>query len=190
LDHLELRIDEDVPGRDRAEALVREQAAKLERHTDNVTSCHVAIERPHAHPQSGSDYRVRVEVRLAGQRPFTVRREPGDGEIHDDLSVAIHDAFASADRKARELHRQQQDHRPSAGQQQVGVVRDVEDDFATLLTPDGRQVFVPLVVSGGDAALEPGMAVAFQDAGHRDGQSWGDQLSVLDARTEPPFGEE
>jgi len=105
MDHLEIRID-GVTDRDWVESLVREQAAKIERHTPFVTSCHVAVERPNAHPSNGSSYRVRVEVRLAGADPFVVRREPGDGSIDDHVRKVIVDAFSAADRKAREMSRQ------------------------------------------------------------------------------------
>jgi hypothetical protein len=104
MDHVELRLD-DVPDRRSVEELVRSQVDKLERHCDHITSCLVAIERPNARVRSGSDYRVRIELRVAGLDPFVVRREQGEGAVSSDLATVIRDAFHAADHHMIEASR-------------------------------------------------------------------------------------
>ena len=177
MDHLELRIA-DVPDRDWVEAMVREQVAKLERHTPNITSCHVAVERPNAHPTSGAWYRVRIEVRLAGADPFVVRREPGDGEITDDVSKTVHDAFAAADRKAREMVRQMRgDVKQHPAQEMAGIVTELHPDYGLLYSADGRKIYFHAhsVIDFPFEHLREGMGVTFVE---EDGEE-GPQASTL-----------
>lgn len=183
MDHLELRIA-GVPDRDWVERIVREQVDKLERHTPNITSCHVAIERPNAHPTSGAWYRARIEVRLAGADPFVVRREPGDGEVTDDVSKIVHDAFAAADRKARELVRQMRDDvKQHPNQEMAGIVTELHPDYGLLYSADGRKIYFHAhsVVGFPFESLREGMGVAFTEEGGDEGPQ-ASTLRVVDRR--------
>lgn len=183
MDHLELRVA-DVPDRAWVEELVREQVDKLERHTNSITSCHVAIERPNAHPTSGATYRARVEVRLAGADPFVVRREPGDGEITDDLSKIIHDVFAAADRKARELVRQMRgDVKQHPAQEMAGIVTELHPDYGLLYSADGRKIYFHAhsVHDFPFERLREGMGVAFTEEEGDEGPQ-ASTLRVVDGR--------
>jgi len=183
MDHLELRIA-DIPDRPALEEIVRARAQRLERHTPGLTSLHVAVERPHAHPRSGASYRVRIEVRLAGAEPFVVRREPGDGEVGDEASKVVNDAFAAADRKARELTDQMRDHTKSHPEQQVaGIIIELHPDYGLVFTADGRKVYFHShsVVGMPFEDLREGMGVAFQlEAGEEGPQA--SSLRVVDRR--------
>ncbi|HJL15546.1 MAG TPA: cold shock domain-containing protein [Sandaracinaceae bacterium LLY-WYZ-13_1] len=183
MDHLELRIT-DISDRDYAERLVHEQVAKLERHTPSITSCHVAIERPHAHPTSGAPYRTRIEVRLAGADPFVIRREQGDGDVRDDLSKIVHDAFGAADRKARELARQQRGAvKRHPTQQMAGIVTELHADYGIVFSADGRKIYFHAnsVIDHPFDELREGMGVAFlEEAGDEGPQA--STLRVVDAR--------
>ena len=184
MDHLELRLA-DVPDRAWVESLVREQVDKLESHVPStITSCHVAIERPNAHPRSGAWYRARVEVRLAGADPFVVRREPGDGEINDDLSTIIHEVFAAAGRKARELVRQMRgDVKMHPRQEMAGIVTELHPDYGILYSADGRKVYfhAHAVVGFPFGELREGMGVAFSEEAGEEGPQ-ASSLRVVDHR--------
>lgn len=81
------------------EVLVREQAAKLERHAPDLVSCRVAVEVPQTHQRTGSPYRVRIEVGLPATDELVVSREPGQGDIHEPAETAIRAAFAAMERQ-------------------------------------------------------------------------------------------
>ena len=49
------------------EAELRKRAGRLERHSDRITSCRIAVERPTGnHHQEGGPFRVRVDVTVPG----------------------------------------------------------------------------------------------------------------------------
>ena len=183
MDHLELRV-RDVTDREYVERLIHEGVARLERHCDHITSCLVAVERPNAFPTSGAQYRVRIEVRLAGADPFVIRREQGDGKRDDDLSVLLHDAFKAADRKAKELTRKQRNqvkHHPAQSVQ--GVIEHVGDDHGWILGADGRRVYFHenSVVDTAFAELAVGMGVAYREEAGDEGPQ-ASTMRVVDAR--------
>jgi cold shock CspA family protein len=183
MDHLELRMS-NVPDREYAERLVREQIEKLERHTGSITSCHIAIERPHTHPTAGAPYRTRIEVRLAGADPFVVRREQGDGEVTDDLSKIIHDAFAAADRKAREIVRRQRGNiKRHVGQQLMGIITELHQDYGILFSSDGRKIYFHAhsVLDHPFEELREGMGVTYVEESGEEGPQ-ASTLRVVDRR--------
>lgn len=183
MDHLELRL-RDVPDRAYVERLVREQLEKLERHCGHIVSCLVAVERPNAHPRSGADFRVRIELRLAGAQPLVVRREQGDGRISDDLGTIIHDAFGAADRHLKELARRQRGEVKFHPEQEVqGVIVDLSDEHGMLLASDGHRVYFHehSVLDLPFDELCVGMGVAFREEAGDEGPQ-ASTVRVVDAR--------
>ena len=82
------------------EADIRERAAKLERLHDRITGCHVVVEAPHRHHHKRTAYRVRVDLNLPGTELVAVR-DPAKGRTHDDIHVAVRDAFRAAERRLK-----------------------------------------------------------------------------------------
>ena len=93
----------DVVKTDDLEALIRDQATKLERVCNRLASCRVAVEQPHRHPKSGSWFRVRIDLTVPPGKEIAVKREPGEGDIHEDLHHVIVSTFKSAKRKLRDV---------------------------------------------------------------------------------------
>jgi ribosomal subunit interface protein len=86
------------------EAAVRERVAKLERFAENITSCRVAIEAPHRHHQQGNLYTIRVDLRFPGGEAVA-HRSPDANHAHEDLYVALRDAFKAARRQLQDRQR-------------------------------------------------------------------------------------
>lgn len=84
------------------EALVRQQASKLERHAPDIVACRVAVEQPQSAPSHGSPFRVRIEVTIPGSINLVISREPGHGDAHEDVETAVRQAFTSMDRQIEE----------------------------------------------------------------------------------------
>ena len=86
------------------ETLIRERAAKLERFHDRITACRVVVEAHHRHQHKGRLYHVRIDLTVPG-REIVVAREPADDHSHEDIKVAIHDAFDAARRQLEDYVR-------------------------------------------------------------------------------------
>ena len=83
------------------EASARKYAEKLTQQNADITSCRVTIESPHKHHYKGKLYHVVVDVRVPG-KDLVVSRMPDDQHAHEDVYVAIRDAFDAARRRIRE----------------------------------------------------------------------------------------
>jgi ribosome-associated translation inhibitor RaiA len=81
-----------------AEAQVRRRAEELEQFSDRVTACRVMMEAAHRRHRQGKIYHVRVDLSVPGGR-LVKSREPGENHAHEDLHVAIRDAFDAARRR-------------------------------------------------------------------------------------------
>jgi ribosome-associated translation inhibitor RaiA len=76
---------------------IREYARELDRFFDQIMSCRVAVERQHRRYHQGNLFRVRLDITVPG-REIVVGRESKPRRSHQDISVAIRDAFAAARR--------------------------------------------------------------------------------------------
>jgi len=88
---------------------IREYAGELDRFFDQIISCRVAVERQHRRHHQGNLFRVRLDITVPG-REIVVGRESKPRRSHQDISVAIHDAFAAARRQIEDharIHRGQ-----------------------------------------------------------------------------------
>lgn len=80
------------------EATIRRWAEKLGRVYDRIVRCHVIIERPHQHQHQGQLLRVAVTLSVPGP-DIVVSRNTGRAGEHEDLRVAVRDAFTAARRQ-------------------------------------------------------------------------------------------
>jgi cold shock CspA family protein/ribosome-associated translation inhibitor RaiA len=85
------------------EALIRDEADKLERVCDYLSSCRVAVEKRQQHQEVGNPYRVRIDLTVPPGHELVVRREPSKGDMHDPLEIVLKHAFTSAARQLRKL---------------------------------------------------------------------------------------
>ncbi len=83
------------------ETAVREKTAKLESFYEKITGLRVLIEAPHRHHHKGKLYHVRIDLTLPG-REIVINREPSKHASHQDVYVALRDAFAAARRKLQD----------------------------------------------------------------------------------------
>ena len=80
------------------ETNIRERATKLERFCDKITSFRVTVEAPHKHHHKGNIYHVAVDI-VVPDAEIVVSRNPHENHAHEDVYVAVRDAFNSARRK-------------------------------------------------------------------------------------------
>jgi len=155
---LELVFD-DVESSPAVEQRVRERVGRLERFYDGITSCHVALSTPHRHQRKGRHWSVRIEVRVPGTELVT-SREPGDVEAHEDLLVAIRDAFDAMERELKAWHAKIQGDVKTHVPPPQGRIWELDRQrgFGQIAMTDGRLVYFHRnsVVEPDFDALEPG----------------------------------
>jgi cold shock CspA family protein/ribosome-associated translation inhibitor RaiA len=154
------------------DSLIRAQMDKLEDLCDHITSSRVALERPHAHPTSGSDWRVRIDMHVPPGHEVVVVHDGGAGDVHEDLYQAVRETFEKARRRLQKLNQVQHGrvkHHPE--QQLAGVIRRVFDGYGFLEGVDGREVYFHRNSVVGDEfdTLREGMGVAYLEVAGDDG---------------------
>lgn len=85
---------------------IRERADKLERFHERIIGCRVVVEAPHRHHHKGKLYAVSVEVKVPGST-ITSHRNPGGHHSHEDVYVAVRDAFDAVERQIQDYLRRQ-----------------------------------------------------------------------------------
>lgn len=79
------------------EASIRKHAERLDRFSDRIMACHVVVEAPHQHHRKGKLYDIRIDLTVPGEE-IPVTRGGGQDHAHEDIYVAIRDAFNAATR--------------------------------------------------------------------------------------------
>jgi ribosome-associated translation inhibitor RaiA len=93
----------DVPFSSAVETTLREKAAWLEQF-GAIIACHVVVDAPHRHHHQGVLYHVRIDLTVPGT-VLIVNRDPQEHHAHEDVYVAIRDAFDAARRQLEDYAR-------------------------------------------------------------------------------------
>ena len=148
------------------EAAVRERVAKLEQFAENITSCRVTVEAPHKNHQQGNLFTVRVDLRFPGGEAVA-NRSPGENHAHEDVYVALRDAFKAARRQLQDRQRLRRgDVKPHEAPPHGRIASiDRERGSGRIATPDGREIYFHRnsLLNGRFEHLEPGMEVRFSE---------------------------
>lgn len=121
------------------EAELRKRADRLERHTDRITSCRIAVELPTGnHHQEGGPYRVRVDVTVPGSELVASKEE-------EELYAAVREAFAAAERQVESWsERIRGDVKtpvlPPEGQV-VRIFNTDDEGYGFIQSADGREIY-------------------------------------------------
>jgi len=92
---------QDTAHSDAVESAIRARAEKLGGHAERITDCRVALSRATRRGRHGHIYQVKIEIGMPDDLDVVVSREPGLDHAHEDVYVAIRDAFDAA---RRQLH--------------------------------------------------------------------------------------
>jgi cold shock CspA family protein/ribosome-associated translation inhibitor RaiA len=169
---------------------IREKAAKLDELHDGIMGCRVAVEAPHRHHHKGKAYVVRIDLTVPGgelvvnrepkrlvpkktklgtepEKELTELHEPSKHAAHEDLYVAIRDAFNAAGRKLQNHARRRRGNIKAHEPHTVARIASLVpmEDHGFLLTPDGREVYFHRnsVLTPGFDRLEIGHEVYFAE---------------------------
>jgi ribosomal subunit interface protein len=159
---------------------IRQHVDELEEFFDRIIACNVVVEADHRHHRQGGLYHVRIDL-IVPEREIVVRREPPEHHAHEDLHVAIRDAFDAVRRQLQDhAHAMRGDAKTHAAPTIGRIVRlFAERDYGFLVTSDGDEVYLHrnAVLGRGFDKLRLGDAVRY--VVHEDEGEQGPQASTV-----------
>lgn len=125
------------PPSEAVETRIRAKAAKLEEFHPHIMSCHVVVEELDRHHHQGKQFTVRLDIRVP-RRTLIV-----DRDHHEDLYVALRDAFNAAGRKLADAARTQRGEVKVHEAPQHGKVTRLfpGEGFGYIETADGTEFY-------------------------------------------------
>lgn len=123
-------------------AKIQEKADKLDRFSEHIMACRVVVEAPHQHHHKGNLFKVSVDITLPGGEIYA-SRSTDKHHAHEDVYVAIRDAFDAAKRQLEDYMREmRQDVKTHAPPPHGKVLRLFpEKDYGIIESADGREIY-------------------------------------------------
>lgn len=146
------------------EARIRRESRKLSRFYGRLMGCQVTVTAPHHHQHKGRLYAIRIRLTVP-TGDLWINRSPSAHHTHEDVYVAIRDAFDAAarrleDRSRRRSGRVKQHEAPMHGT----VIRLFSGEGYGFIQPaEGAEIYFHrnAVVDGAFDRLEIGSQVRF-----------------------------
>jgi ribosomal subunit interface protein len=104
----------DIDHSDGIEQLIRDKAGKIQSIYDSITGIRAVVAMPHNHSNKGKLAHVSLEIGLPGET-VAITNDNHDNSDHEDMYVAVKDAFEIAQRKIRKIHDKRHDQKRRAG---------------------------------------------------------------------------
>jgi len=125
------------------EADIRKRVDKLNRHHGGMISCRVIVEAPLQHQQKGGLFKVRIDISCQ-EGKLEVNRDPdARNRAHQDVYVALRDAFAAADRQLEAYTCRRKGEVKAHEDVPYGTITYLSpmEDYGTITTPDDREIY-------------------------------------------------
>lgn len=122
---------------------IDDELDKLEEFHHRITACRVVVEAPHRHKHKGKLYNVRIHLTIPKKGEVAVGRNPASHHAHEDVYVAIRDAFKAARRQLQDKTRRRQEKVKQHEVPPLGRVAKLiaEADYGFIETLDGREIY-------------------------------------------------
>jgi cold shock CspA family protein len=131
-----------IPLDERVRATAYDHIDELEQKYGRITGCHVVIAQPHQHHRRGRIYSVRIDLVVPGGE-IVVNRDHDLDHAHEDVYVALRDAFMAARRRledrVRRVRGATKQHLPRA-EGRVSQLFPLAG-YGFIETPDGREIY-------------------------------------------------
>ncbi|WP_193367633.1 HPF/RaiA family ribosome-associated protein [Pelagibius marinus] len=149
---------------DAVEARIREKVGKLEQVYDRITACRVRVEAINRQHTKGNLFQVNIELSVPGKQVM-VGRNPGKNHAHEDVYVAVRDAFNAARRRLEDHSRRKSGKVKTHEVPPHGKVARLfpYEGYGFIETPDGREIYFHenSLVDSDFAKLEEGQEVRY-----------------------------
>src|SRR5215469_947285 len=126
------------------EARILERIDELGRFHERITGCRVTVEAEYRRQHKGHLYHVRVDLTVPGGE-IVVSRNSAKNPAHEDIYVAVRDAFDAARRRladhARRIRGDVKSHDGSADHGRVARLFP-EQGYGFIATPDGEEIYM------------------------------------------------
>jgi len=120
---------------------LNKRVAQLEQFFDRITACSVVIEARHRHSRQGQLYHIRIEL-VVPEREIVVQRDPSENHAHEDLHVAIRDAFDAARRQLQDYAREVRGDFKTHAVPMIGQIVRLLPDYGFLTTETGDELYL------------------------------------------------
>ena len=151
-----------MPASAAVRARILAQAEKLERLHGRMMSCRVVVRAPHRHQRKGKLYHVSIDAKVPGTE-IAVNRDPGEHHAHQDVYVAIRDAFNALARRLEDTARERRGDIKAHETEPHGRVTRLLPDYGFIQGASGDEVYFHAnsVANDGFARLEIGDEVRY-----------------------------
>jgi cold shock CspA family protein len=150
---------------ERVRERVTQGIAHLETLFGRITACRVAVKAPGHRHRKGGLFEVHIHLTLPDGREVVATRNPPADHAHEDILVAIRDAFRAAERRLQDEAREMRGRVKAHAYGPFATVRSLfpEHDYGFLESADGNEIYFHRNSVLGDAfdSLEIGDRVAF-----------------------------
>ncbi len=122
---------------------IKSEIEKLERVYGRITSCRVVVNKAQNRHRHGDLYSTIVHLSLPNGKTVVANRNPSADHAHEDLYVALRDAFKAARRQLQDEAcklRGEVKHHEGLPEAIVGTLL-AEKDFGFLESLDGREIY-------------------------------------------------
>lgn len=148
------------------EANIQKHIDKLEQYNHNIMGCHVIVDVPDQHRHKGGVFSIHIHLTIPGEE-IVVSSKQDDAHAHEDIYVALRDAFKAAQRqleaRVEKMKRKVKVHEAPPH----GTVTEVYPnmDYGRIKSADGRDVYFHAnsLVNGELDKLEVGDEVRFAE---------------------------
>ena len=151
---------------DAVEARIRDKAANLEQFAKDIMSCRVIVEAPHKHHNKGNIYAVKIDITLPGDE-IIADRNPKQDHAHEDVYVAIRDAFNAVRRQLEDYVRLRRNKVKTHKTLPHGHIKEIfrGEDYGVIDTQDSREIYFHRhsVINADFNQLEVGDSVHFSE---------------------------
>lgn len=138
---------------------------KLEKFYDRIIRCEVFVRAPHKHSKTRI-YHIQIRLTLPGKE-IIVNREREKDLAHQDIYVAIRDAFNALTRQLESYVRHRRtSYKPRMIPSHAKIESfDPNTGFGFLVTPTGREIYFHenSLVGNHRNRLEPGLEVRYEE---------------------------
>lgn len=160
-------VFESMDPSDAVRARIEQEAEKLARFHDRITSCRVVIRAPKQHKHHGGLFETRIHMSLPGHQEVNAQKSPVADHAHEDAYVTIRDAFAAARRQLQDKTRKlegavKQHETPPHGK----IARMFyEEGYGFIETANGSEIYFHMnsVVDANFDKLSVGQEVRFAE---------------------------
>ena len=146
------------------EARIRERAQRLDRFHERIMACRVRVEAPRRQGRKGHIYQIRIELTVPGDTLIINRAQP-QSHAHEDVYVAIRDAFEAAERQLDARSKRRQGEVKTHATPPHGRVsrRFHDQNYGFITDSEGSEIYFHAnsVVNDGFARLDIGSEVRF-----------------------------